>query len=321
MSVEAGTPNVSVIVPIYNTKKYMTKCLDSLCVQTMKEIEVILIDDGSDDGSGEICDEYVQKDSRFRVFHKTHEGVAVARNAGLEKSRAKYIMFVDSDDWVEPDFCELPYITAEKTGADLVVFQRKRHEGDKAEIYAPYHYEGFISKEEALVKRWRVIDVIVMNKLFQRSLFDGMLFPEKRLSEDTAVMHWIVQSANSVYYLDKCLYHHLAGRPASITTARTTRMVIDEITFNVKRVLDLRRWGYECGEEERRVALRYLLMMGRKAELSSECDRVIRENSCGNYASWKQNVAAGLYRFSPGLFDLVSKLTGRRIRWHDCGNE
>ena len=314
MSEETRIPNVSVIVPVYNTKEYLSKCFDSLCGQTLKEIEIILIDDGSNDGSGQICDEYAHTDARFQVIHKHHEGVAAARNTGLENVRAPKVMFVDSDDWVELDFCEMAYRTAEKTGADVVVFQRIRHEGNKAEVYAPYHYEGFISKEEALTKLWNEIGVVVWNKLYRTGLFDGIRYPNGRLSEDAAVTHRVIQRADSVYYLDKCLYHRMKWRPGSITTEKSVQLLEDEITFNVKRMIDLRKWGYDCGEEEKQLALRYLQLLGRKAELSSERSRIIRENRSGALVSRKQEAAAGLYRLSPVLFDLLAKLTGRRIR-------
>lgn len=101
-------PKVSVIVPVYNVEPYLRQCLDSIVSQTLKDIEIILIDDGSTDGSGEICDEYKREDHRIRVIHKVNEGLSAARNDGIDASTAPYIMFVDGDDWVEPEFCETP---------------------------------------------------------------------------------------------------------------------------------------------------------------------------------------------------------------------
>ena len=107
-------PKVSVIVPIYKVKPFLRQCIDSIINQTLKDIEIILVDDGSVDGEAEICDEYAIHDKRIKVIHKNNEGLSAARNDGLDQATAPYIMFVDSDDWVEPEFCELPYTAGEK---------------------------------------------------------------------------------------------------------------------------------------------------------------------------------------------------------------
>ena len=122
-SLNAAAPLISVIVPIYNVERYVRKCLDSLKGQTLKQIEVICIDDGSTDGSGKIADEYVSEEFPiFRVIHTENRGLSAARNRGIDESRADWLMFVDSDDWVDRDFCRVPYETAVRENADLVIF-------------------------------------------------------------------------------------------------------------------------------------------------------------------------------------------------------
>ena len=114
---------VSVIVPLYNVEKYLARCLDSLCRQSLREIEIILVDDGSTDSSGEICEAYAAKDARFKVIHHTeNKGVSVVRNTGVAHASGDYLMFVDSDDYVHEDYCRLPYEYAVKYHADLVMF-------------------------------------------------------------------------------------------------------------------------------------------------------------------------------------------------------
>ena len=100
-------PKISVIVPVYNTEKYLHRCIDSILAQTFTDFELLLIDDGSKDNSGAICDEYAAKDSRVRVFHKENGGVSSARNLGLDNVRGEWVTFVDSDDWVEKEYIEL----------------------------------------------------------------------------------------------------------------------------------------------------------------------------------------------------------------------
>ena len=110
---------VSVIVPIYNVENYVKKCLDSLAAQTLKDVEFILIDDGSTDNSGKIADQY-SSDPRFHIFHTENRGLSAARNYGIDQSHGEYLMFVDGDDWVAPDYCRIPYETAITNNADLV---------------------------------------------------------------------------------------------------------------------------------------------------------------------------------------------------------
>lgn len=103
---------VSIIVPVYNTGKYLYKCLDSILNQTLQEIELILVDDGSDDNSGAICDFYSERDKRVRVIHKKNEGVSIARNVGMQAAKGEYIGFVDSDDWIEKEMYQEMYYYA-----------------------------------------------------------------------------------------------------------------------------------------------------------------------------------------------------------------
>ena len=116
-------PKVSVIIPVYNVESYLRKCVDSIIGQTLINIEIILVDDGSTDRSGSICDEYRRQDGRIQVIHKANGGLSSARNVGIDAASAPYIMFLDSDDWAEPGFCEIPYDAAVDTNSDLVIFQ------------------------------------------------------------------------------------------------------------------------------------------------------------------------------------------------------
>ena len=112
---------ISIIVPVYNTEKYLRRCIDSVLAQTYQDFELLLIDDGSKDSSGAICDEYAAQDARVRVFHKENGGVSSARNVGLDNARGEWITFVDADDWIESDMLELLLRKGEETGADIVM--------------------------------------------------------------------------------------------------------------------------------------------------------------------------------------------------------
>ena len=115
-----NTPKISVIVPVYNVEQYLPRCIDSILDQTFTDFELLLIDDGSKDKSGEICDNYAKKDSRIRVFHKENGGVSSARNLGLYNAKGKYIAFIDADDWVENEYLRIMYKHGEEECADII---------------------------------------------------------------------------------------------------------------------------------------------------------------------------------------------------------
>ena len=309
-------PDVSVIVPVYNTSKYLEQCLESLRTQTLDNIEIILIDDGSADNSGQICDNYASLDQRIRVIRKKNEGLSAARNDGLEMAKAPYVMFVDSDDWVEPRFCESPFWIAKNSGAELVAFKRIWHDGNGERRQASFEKEGPAAKKEILTDWWYVTGVIVWNKLYDKKLFEEIRFPVGRLSEDTAVTHHLIQKANEVYLLNEYLYHHRINSPGSITTVRSGRMIEDELGFNLLRMRDLKEWGYVGQEEVEKLALTYLMTLGRNAEQSGLCRVILKDckRLKNDGISWKYRFVLALYRISPKLFDGFSVLTGRRIK-------
>ena len=308
-------PEISVIVTVYNIKAYLEQCLNSLRNQTLTNIEIIVIDDGSSDGSSDICDEFAKEDLRFRVIHKQNEGLSAARNDGLDAAQADYIMFVDGDDWVEPKFCEAPYQIAKETGAEVIIFQRMWNDEIRAIRQDPFPEEGFVPERDVLTKLWDLAGVVTWNKLYHRRLFHGINYPIGKLSEDTAITHRIIHKAESIYLLNRCLYHHRIARPGSIMHERSNQMISDELFYNVLRVKDLRQWGYRYQIDEIKHALSYLIVLGRRAELSSLCDEIIRsaDHEVIEFLPWKKKIAFHLYNLSLPAFDLIANLCGKRI--------
>ena len=129
---------ISIIIPIYNTEAYLPKCIDSILSQSFTDYEVLLIDDGSTDGSGQICDSYAKKDNRIRVFHKENGGVSSARNMGLDNAQGEWINFVDSDDWLEQDF----FVIGKNENVDLIYQHRFFSDGNCDSIIRPGIYRG-----------------------------------------------------------------------------------------------------------------------------------------------------------------------------------
>lgn len=143
---------VSVIVPIYNVEKYLAECIESLCAQTLKDIEIILVDDGSPDNSGAICDKYAAKDARIKVIHKENGGVSAARNDGLAIATGDYVIFVDSDDYIPNDAYEKMYAKAQETNVDIVLADLYQVKGE-TEIYAKFFKEPFVTSDRKFLDK------------------------------------------------------------------------------------------------------------------------------------------------------------------------
>ncbi len=306
-------PLISVIVPVYRVDAYLERCVDSLLNQSMREIEIILIDDGSPDKCGTICDRYAAQDTRVRVIHQENAGLSAARNAGLDRAQGEWIMFVDSDDWVELDFCRLPYEAALAHQADLVMFGTISHK-KTGEIVFSHVEEGLLSKDDAITYAVKK-SIAVWKKLYHSSLFREIRFPEGYVFEDIFVTPKLVHAARSVYRLDACLYHY-AYRADSICHAREPRSRRDYLVMKSAQIRDLSCWGYAdlARESMQNLSLIYLIRLGRFAEdsaLHMETLRRIRRFPSG--WTWKKKMIFVLFRVSPRLFDSVCILSGRRL--------
>ena len=221
---------VSIIIPVYNIEKFLPTCLDSIIAQTYSNIEIILVDDGSKDGSGTICDEYAEKDSRIKVLHKNNEGVANARLSGFEQSTGEYVTFVDGDDYISTDYIEKLTEPIIKYQVDLVSCNHNSQYGDKI---SPSHYtaEGLFDKSKLISfiasdylycdsLAHSGIPVFLCTKLIKRHLVAKGLEAGKGLwwGEDQIAFFQIIMEANSIFILKDCLYYYVRheGQATSI---------------------------------------------------------------------------------------------------------
>lgn len=216
---------ISVIVPAYNVEKYIARCLDSILSQTYTNLEVLLIDDGSTDSTGRICDDYARKDERVRVIHQENQGLAEVRNIGIREAKGEWIQFVDSDDWIEPETIETCYNLALKNDAEIVCFQyvyeyeseeygsRKTNHGDNR-----YYSDRIMSGEEAfsVVMMPGYVDVLSCNKLIKTDILDGIEYPRGKTAEDLLTTYKIVIKARTVLFTAREFYHYLQ-QSSSIT--------------------------------------------------------------------------------------------------------
>ena len=203
---------VTVIVPIYNVENYLKKCVNSIINQTYENIEIILIDDGSTDGSGTICDEYLAKDNRIKVIHKKNEGLSKARNVGIEISNGDFITFIDSDDYFDTKFIENMLKIAVESKADLIISGLKDVFEKQKNIYADESdYYTILSKEETYRKvlLQEEIDVSANAKLYQKEIFKNIRYPVGELYEDIKIIDKIIENANKIVYTKYKGYFYL----------------------------------------------------------------------------------------------------------------
>lgn len=211
--------NISIIVPIYNVENYLPSCIDSILKQTYKNIEVILIDDGSPDNCSAICDEYEKKDERIRVIHQKNSGLSGARNTGIENAQGEYLIFVDSDDTIAPTMVEELYEYAEEHGCSIVACGRYYlFEDGKKICKITDEKSRTYSFEEAMyeMNTFTLFDMSAWAKIYRRELFQNIRFPKGKLSEDYYIMYKLFDLAQSVGYVAKPLYNYLQ-RQSSIS--------------------------------------------------------------------------------------------------------
>lgn len=247
-------PKISIIVPVYNVQEYLHICLRSLvgsvahfhaCRDFGEDIEIIVIDDGSTDRSGAIVDLYAEQYEYFKVFHTDNHGLSAARNFGIEQSKGDYLMFVDSDDWVDSSFIEVPYRVAVSAAADMVIFQlyqvdSKGRVSKRPRFSAPDNHRVHIIDHITAVDQG---GVIAWNKLYKRNLFDSIRYPEGRVYEDIATTHKLIYEAGRIAIIDDRLIYNVY-RSDSISHKRSSANKIDAILSALQRYDDLISMGY-----------------------------------------------------------------------------
>lgn len=210
---------ISIIIPIYNVEKYLPACVESILQQTYKNLEVILVDDGSPDRCPVICDELAQKDDRIRVIHQKNKGLSGARNTGIDNAQGDYLIFVDSDDTVEQTLVEELYTYAEKWNCAIVACGRNYIFEDGQIVCKIAHDESKVyGFEEAMqeMNSFRLFDMSAWAKIYRKELFEDIRFPEGKLSEDYYIMYKLFDKAQTIGYVAKPLYNYLQ-RQSSIS--------------------------------------------------------------------------------------------------------
>ena len=239
---------VSVIVPVYNTEKYLRRCLDSLVNQTLKDIEIIVIEDASPDNANEILKEYEKKyKDKVKVFHnKTNKGIGYNRNFGIKKASGKYVLFVDSDDWVDEATCEKMYEKASKDDLDLVIckFHKMLEKDDdlveiEPDFKIPYFENTNLKNNPNLLLD---INLAPWNKLYKKDLLEDIRFPENLKYEDAIVVVKAMARSKKIGMIDEKLNYYLV-RSKSETTSMDKR-VFDILIITKQIIEELKSHDY-----------------------------------------------------------------------------
>ncbi|MGG0739351.1 glycosyltransferase family 2 protein [Niallia taxi] len=242
---------ITVIVPIYNVQEYLDRCLKSIIGQTYKNLEIILVNDGSTDSSGEICDNYAVRDSRIRVIHKENGGLSDARNVGIQAATGNYIGFVDSDDFIHKDFYHVLYNTIVNYQCDVVEVGYK----EVYEYEVDLSDDDFMENDEASIIKYFEKDKAVINsildhdlrnyawnKLYKKELWNNIKFPKGKLFEDVFTTYQIFNCCTKIVKVEKVLYYYFQ-RADSIVNSKFSLKKLDHFEA-LNEVMDFMEDNY-----------------------------------------------------------------------------
>lgn len=235
--INMNKPKISIIVPVYNVENYLNFCVNSLKHQTYGNLEILLIDDGSTDSSGKLCDKLKEIDNRISVYHKKNGGLSDARNFGIEHSNGDFFLFIDSDDALHPDFCKVLMDAQEKYSADIVSTKMTLFsdykiipELDKKsyQYSAKVFYDDEILQEYFAPKESRCIHHGLCMKLYKRELFTNLRFEVGRLHEDLYITHKLLNLSHCFVFIDLPYYYYFQNNSNSICKNYKPKNFIDE---------------------------------------------------------------------------------------------
>lgn len=311
---------VSIIVPVYNSEKTLNRCIDSLIAQTYSNIEIIIINDGSTDKSGKICEEYVQKDYRIKLINQQNRGVSVARNKGLESSNGEFICFVDSDDYVSEKFVENLYITIVENDVDLAICNMNIVNSKRS--YTKDFFGADIKSNIALPKEKYYTNIdkfggFVWNKMFLKKYMDNLLFDEHiYYCEDELFVVNYTQRCNKLACLDEALYFYCItessasslknwnGKKITILDAKRKILhILEKYDFKVYKNYYL-KYFYALND----IYHRYSKDIVDKKELQDKYKRIIKSNDCTTKEKINTIIRFRFFRFynlSRNVFHLL----------------
>jgi glycosyltransferase, group 2 family len=311
---------ISIIIPVYNVENYIERCIDSLISQSYINLEIILVDDGSTDKSGEICDRYAVVDNRIKVIHIKNSGRGEARNIGLSQANGQYIGFVDSDDWVEKDLYKYMIENIEETKADISICAYYECLDDIKNKKMLYEKSFVCTGKEALhytmsnVIGVYWLNIAIWNKLYKKAVVENIRF-RGREYEDIMYNAEVIYSARNVSYINKCLYNYRLSRTGSIITEGFQRKTIEfEMKYKEERVEFFKRNNeIKLARDAEAVVIHdkllYYAFMSLSKDNYSEYIRKYKEDlrKSGFIADAKTNIALLIFKCFPRLWIKIIK--------------
>ncbi len=235
---------ISIIVPVYNVEKYISRCLNSIIAQTYKNIEIIIVDDGSPDSCCEICDEYAGRDKRIRVIHQKNGGLSNARNTGIKNANGAYLSFIDSDDFISEYFIEILYRAIKRTGAFIASSEYdinrfvdgQEHTVDFAKSVDDFKVKDVSVKSALELMLYQIIPNGVQYRLYKKEIFDNLRFPEGWIFEDVATVHKAFMKSNKIALVKTSIYAYRVRDDGIVKSQFSEKkMVVVPITQNLYR--------------------------------------------------------------------------------------
>lgn len=291
---------ISIIVPVYNVEKYLSKCIESIINQTYKNLEIILVDDGSPDNCGKICDEYARKDKRIKVLHKENGGQGSARNLGLDNSTGEYIAFVDSDDWIELDMYERMYKEIKNSNSDIAICGIYNVTRIKT-IQSSVCEDVLILNNQELMRDYFTttnIHSVPWNKLYNKKLWANLRFPENKYREDAFICYKVLSMAEKAVHIAKAKYFYLVRDGSSEHQKFSEKNLVsnelldDEYEFVKQNYPELKKVLWDKRIKIRQIQIRDIILSRQQKKYKSVLDEMIlflRDNKAYDSSIQKQS--------------------------------
>lgn len=249
-------PRLSVIVPIYDAERFIHKCIESILAQSFEDFELILVNDGSTDSCGTICDEYASKDKHVKVIHQTNQGVSVARNNGIKYATGTLVGFVDADDYIAPDMFEGMVDFLEVNDLDVVCADCYVVKNDKAKFKPRYDKNAIWHQGNAIVEILNgTLDNAVWNKVYKKEVVAGIEFPAQRRYEDVATTYKFIHNAKKVGYISKPYYYYVKHKGNFISQSFNVKSRYEHFLGYKERLEFALENNLECIVSCRKIAL------------------------------------------------------------------
>ena len=255
---------ITVIIPCYNVEKYLSECIDSILNQTYPCLEILLINDGSTDSTGDICDRYKQKDSRIRVIHQSNKGLAATRNIGLKAAKGKYIFWVDSDDYVCLNIIEKLYRLLIDYSADMSICNYIDGPSRNYVFNSKKYFIECIDSRQALNyiyknPHYSFVMVAAWAKLIKKSCYDSLKYPEGKIFEDIYISHHLINNCQQIVYTDEIMYYYYQS-PNSILGKKFYKAKLDYLGAFEERIHFFESLGYDELKEKARIQYLHALI-------------------------------------------------------------